>query len=218
MTSTRRTRFASLRIPALASALALAGAAGVATLTVPADPAAAQRSAVLSADDYTVDTSHSSIVFRIKHAGVAYQYGRFNGVTGSFKVNPDTGHLVAASISVPSTNIDTANEQRDGHLRSGDFFDVRRHREITFELVDGANTSSGKGSATGDLTLMGQSKEVEFDYEFTGAGDALGTAKSGFHGTFTIKRSDFGMTYGIDNGALGDEVTLMVSIEGDKAE
>ena len=202
-----------LTAPRVALAAAIVAASATPFFLASSGTALAQNDASFA--PYTVDAVHSSVVFRIKHAGVAFQYGKFSMPTGSYELDPATGNLRNLTIAIDANRVFTGNRDRDNHLRGADFFDVRTHPTIEFSLSNISNLRDNKGSGRGELTFLGQTRPIEFDYEFTGAGESRLGNKSGFHATFAINRSDFGMNYGIDNGALGDEVTLMVGIEGD---
>ncbi len=195
---------------AAASVIGLASVgmlAGFARPTAPA-PAAAQAKA------FSVDKVHSSIVFHIKHMGVAKFFGRFNDMSGSYTLdpaNPGSGNI---SVTIDANSIDTANSKRDDHLRSPDFFNVKQFPEITF--TSKSITGSGENmELVGDMTLLGVTKEVRAKLMHTGEGtNPRGGTISGIYAEFTFKRSDYGMTYMLANNGLGDEVTVMVALEG----
>lgn len=168
---------------------------------------------VRAAETFKVDATHSSVVFRVKHMGVSYTYGRFNDVAGAFSI--DEGHPAESGfdITVKSASIDTESDSRDNHLRSPDFFNVKQFPEITFKSKS-VKKSGEIYKVTGDLTLLGVTKSITIDVEHIGTAEhpRSGNAISGVETVFTIKRSDYGMTYGL--GGVGDEVKLMVSLEG----
>jgi polyisoprenoid-binding protein YceI len=163
---------------------------------------------------YEIDASHSAAIFRVKHLGVSYFYGRFNDISGT--INFDSANPAASTISivVKAESVDTANAKRDQHLKGPDFFNARQHPELTFTskslvAVEGAE---GRYTATGDMTINGVTKEVSFEVEHTGMGaDPWGGQRTGAEATLTIKRSDYNINYMPDG--LGDDVKLIVSIE-----
>lgn len=161
------------------------------------------------AETYEVDTVHTSVVFRIVHLGVAPFYGRFNKTTGSFTLQE--GGTGAVEITIDATSVDTANEKRDGHLKSPDFFSVEQYPEITFK-GEVKHVSGSTYEAKGTLSLHGVSKEITIPLERLGSVEAMGAYRTGFEGSFTVKRSDYGMNW--NPGALGDEVKLMLGVEG----
>lgn len=158
---------------------------------------------------YEVDPVHSTLVFRVTHLGVSAFYGRFNKISGSFETNDgDTGSV---AITIDADSIDSNNGKRDGHLRSPDFFSTKQFPTIVFkgDLVKG---EGNKYQAKGKLTLRGVTKDVTADLTRIGSANAMGGDRTGFEGSFRIKRSDYGMTWRPE--ALGDEVTIMFGIEG----
>lgn len=166
-------------------------------------------------ESYAVDPVHSTVLFRINHAGVSNYYGRFNEIQGTFTVAE--GGTGSVSVTIPVASVDTANEKRDGHLKSPDFFSAEQFPEITFKSEALKDTAGSRYEAKGTLTMHGVSKEVTVALERIGTkdlGEKMGGIRTGFEGSVTIKRSDFGMKYGIDMGMLGDEIKLIFGIEG----
>ncbi len=163
---------------------------------------------------YEVDQVHSTCVFRIKHLGVSYFFGRFNNPTGVFAFDPEKLAESSFEITLKTANVDTNSPRRDGHLKSADFFNARQFPDITFKST---SVKKGRGDTlhvTGDLGLHGQTRQITIDLDHVGSRDTRKGQLCGFETTFTIKRSDFGMTYMLDG--VGDEVTLMVGLEGVK--
>ena len=168
-----------------------------------------------AADKYSVDAIHSSIIFRIKHVNAAYFYGRFNEVTGSFSIDAGNPAASKIEIEVKVDSIDTHNEARDKHLKSPDFFEVDKHPGIKFVASSLKKTGDNKYEVEGDLTIRGVTKKLTAPLEWTGTGKGMqGEERGGLETVFTIKRSDFGVS-GLPQ-ALGDEVKLMISLEGVK--
>ena len=162
---------------------------------------------------YEIDTTHSMILFRAKHNGVSYNYGRFNEFTGEIML--DAMHASSiVEFQVKAASIDTGNKKRDRHLRGSDFLSAKQFRMITFKST---KVSAKEGEedvleVTGDLELHGVKKSITVDVEITGRStDEEGASLIGFESVFTIKRSEFGMTYGI--GSVSDDIRLIVSIE-----
>ncbi len=166
-------------------------------------------------ESYDVDAIHSSIIFRINHGGVSNFYGRFNAIEGSFSVTE--GGTGSVSVTIPVDSVDTANKDRDNHLKGPDFFSAEQFPAITFKSDAVKNTGGNKYEAKGTLTMHGVSKEVTIALERIGTrnlGDEFGGVRTGFDGTVTFKRSDFGMKYGLDMDLLGDEIKLILGLEG----
>jgi polyisoprenoid-binding protein YceI len=165
-------------------------------------------------DLYEIDTTHSMIIFRAKHNGVSYNYGRFNEFTGEIMIDARAVPESMVTFEVKAASVDTGNEKRDQHLRSSDFFSAKQFPLITFKSTK-VREKAGKEDVlevTGDLELHGVKKSITVDVEVTGrAKGGEGESLIGFESTFTIKRSEFGMTYGM--GSVSDDIRLTVSIE-----
>jgi polyisoprenoid-binding protein YceI len=164
---------------------------------------------------HRIDPVHSMVFFRIQHLGVSYSYGRFNDISGTVQFDPESPAATAFDLTIKAASVDTANERRDNHLRGPDFFNAVQYPLITFKSAKVEPLGDGKLRVTGDLTLLGVTRPVTAEVDITGyrdGGPMLGY-RAGFETRFTLKRSDFGMTYGIANGGAGDEVTLMVTLE-----
>ncbi|MBM4290261.1 MAG: hypothetical protein FJ138_01470 [Deltaproteobacteria bacterium] len=162
------------------------------------------------ADTFTLDASHSAILFKAKHFGVGYTYGRFNKITGSYT----GGAAPAVSFEVDASSVDSANAKRDDHLKGPDFFNVNETPKITFKSTKWEDKGNGLAHVTGDLTLHGVTKAITVPVTKVGEGnDPYGGYRVGFETTFTVKRSDFGISYGLP-AAVSDEITLIVSFEG----
>jgi polyisoprenoid-binding protein YceI len=192
------------------TAFAFLGGAGPAPVTTAAGVA---TSAAAAAGVFAVDGVHSSVVFKIKHMGIADFYGRFNKVEGSFNLDKENATASTLNITIDANSIDSNNANRDKHLKSTDFFSVAEFPAITF--VGKEFKASGESfEVKGDLTMHGVTKSVTVTVSDTGRSSMKGIQMAGIGATFTIKRSDFGVNYGIENKALADEVTIMVSLEG----
>jgi polyisoprenoid-binding protein YceI len=166
------------------------------------------------AETYAIDPVHSTVLFRISHAGVSNFYGRFNDVAGSFTVAE--GGTGSVTVTIPVAGVDTNNKQRDDHLKSTSFFSAEEFPEITFKSDALKHMGGNKYEAKGTLTLHGVSKEVTVAVERIGTKDTgkMMGYRTGFEGVVTIKRSDFGMKYGLD--MIGDEVRLILDVEGQR--
>jgi polyisoprenoid-binding protein YceI len=175
----------------------------------------AEKPAASVSGTYQVDGVHSSNVFRIKHLNVAFFYGRFNEMEGTFVLDEADPSKCTFDVRLKTASIDTNHEGRDKHLRSPEFFDVEKNPEIAFKSTKVSRSADGKLSVTGDLTLRGVTKPMTAAVELTGAGKGMrGEFRAGFETTLTLQRSEFGMT-ALLNG-LSDEVRITVSAEGVK--
>jgi polyisoprenoid-binding protein YceI len=170
-----------------------------------------------AADNYQVDPTHSFVSFRVKHMGVGYAYGRFDDLAGSFMFEEGNPVGVTFDFTIKADSVDSNNSKRDQHLKGPDFFNVKEYPTITFK--SGLVRRSGERGfeVAGDLTLHGVTRPINAKLEWVGSGkDQLGGFRQGFEGTFVLKRSDFGMNFGLDGGGLGDEVRVTVAFEGVK--
>jgi polyisoprenoid-binding protein YceI len=168
-----------------------------------------------AAETYKADPVHSFALFRAHHAGIGYVWGRFNDPGGTFVLDDDPAKCTF-SAEIQAANVDTHNAQRDGHLKSPDFFNAKQYPTITFK-----STSAKKGDApktllvTGNLTMHGVTKPITIPVELTGKGQfPPGTQRAGVEATFVVKLSDFEIK-GLP-GAVGDEIKVIVALEGVK--
>lgn len=166
----------------------------------------------LVAGTWAIDPSHSEVGFTIRHlmTKVRGQFEKFEGEIVTTE-NP-ADFRATASIDLDSVN--TRDAQRDGHLRSGDFFDVENNGPMVFRT-----TSFDGAVAKGDLTIKGITKPVELDVEYLGVDtDAYGNTRIGFEATTEISRKDWGVDFEIplDGGRflVGDKVAVQLSVQG----
>ncbi len=168
----------------------------------------------VQAADYEIDPTHSFVEFKIQHLGYSWMYGRFNGVTGSFKYDAGKPADSAVEVTVDTKTIDTNHAERDKHLRSGDFLAVDKFPKATFKSTGYTGDANG-GKLTGILTVHGVEKPVEIDLKKIGEGqDPWGGYRAGFVGTYTMTRKDFGIEY--DLGPASASLDLEIGIEGIK--
>lgn len=165
---------------------------------------------------YTVDPAHTSVVFIINHAGFANLIGRFNTVAGDLTLDQDALENSTLSVTIDTGSVDTNHAKRDEHLTSPDFFNAREFPTLTFRSTRVEKTGATTGTLHGDLTLLGVTRPVVLDITVNKAGvsPASKLETAGFSARGTIKRSDFGMKYGVP--AIGDEVTLLIEAEAVK--
>jgi polyisoprenoid-binding protein YceI len=151
------------------------------------------------AGDYSLDSAHSRLGFSARHAMVATVRGQFDDFTGTAHVDTANPASSKVEVSIVANSISTGNEQRDGHLLSGDFFESEQFPTITFRSTD-VSRDGDDWTITGDLTIKGVTHSIAVPFEFSGsAQDPFGNTRVGFEGGTTIKRSDWGMSF---NAAL----------------
>ncbi|KOU54082.1 YceI family protein [Streptomyces sp. WM6378] len=184
---------------------------------VEVDPALAALSGT-----YTIDPAHSSIGFTVRHAMVTNVRGSFTEHEGTLTLDGENPGASAASIDVKIASIDTGIADRDGHLRSGDFFDAEQFPVMSFRSTEAKELGGDKYRITGDLTIKDVTRPLAIDLEFNGsATDPYGNQRIGFEGGAEILRSDWGLTWNaaLETGGVmvSDKVKLTFDISAIKA-
>ncbi|MFE9427133.1 YceI family protein [Kitasatospora sp. NPDC006697] len=191
-----------------------------ATATAVATPASPDLAHLTG--DYTIDTTHSRIGFAVRHAMVTNVRGEFAEYTGKLHLDGANPAASTAELAIQVASIDTGNEQRDGHLRTGDFFEVEAHPEITFRSTAAEQLDGETYRMTGDLTIKGTTRQVVLDLDFTGAAtDPYGIQRLGFEGRTVVDRTQFGLSYNaaLETGGvlIGEKVKLSFDISAVRA-
>ncbi|HOF37350.1 MAG: YceI family protein [Actinomycetales bacterium] len=166
----------------------------------------------LTAGTWTVDPTHAEVGFVARHLMVAKVRGRFTEVSGTVEVGETLAETSVRAVA-SAASVSTNQADRDGHLRSADFFDVETYPELTF-----VSTSVSSDSMIGDLTIKGVTRSVTFDLEFDGVqADPWGNTKAGFTATTAINRSDWGLTWNaaIEGGGVlvSDKIAITLEVE-----
>jgi polyisoprenoid-binding protein YceI len=168
------------------------------------------------AGTWDIDLVHSDVSFSVRHMMVSKVKGRFVGFAITITTAEDvTRSTVTATLDASS--IDTGNPQRDGHIKSADFFEVERYPEWTFAST-GIEADGGDYKLNGDLTIKGVTKPVSLHLEIGGFGpDVYGGTRAGFTATTSVNRKDFGIdiSFPMDGGGVmvGDKVEVTLEIE-----
>lgn len=177
--------------------------------------ASAAVGSAFAADTYKIDPEHGTVIYRVSHFNLGNAYGRFNKPTGTVVLDPADPTKSSFTFEVKTDNIDTANEKRDQHLKSPDFFNAKQFPTITFKSTAVKSAGDNKFEVTGDLTLHGVTKSITVPIIKTGEADTkMMGYRTGWEATADIKRSDFGMQGMI--GPVGDDVHLVISFEAVK--
>ena len=177
---------------------------------------ATRTTTLVPAGTWEVDPAHSSVEFSVKHMGIANVRGRFTEFEGAVEIG-DTVSSSTARGSVKVASIDTNDEQRDGHLRSPDFFDVDAFPQLTFESTRVEPIDEDSTRVFGNLTMHGITREVKLDVMLQGTDtDPWGNDRAGVEVQGTLNRKDFDMqlnqALGSGNALVGDKVRIALDI------
>lgn len=173
---------------------------------------------------WLVDTAHSDITFKIRHLMIANVKGSFKIFDASIYTSEEDFSTAEIDLWIDVSSITTGDAKRDEHLKSGEFFDVFNHKQITFVSAGIEPTpENNTWRLWGNLTIKGIAKKIELDVEYGGlTKDPWGNQKAGFTVTGAINRKDWGLTWNtnLDSGGvmLGDEVKITCEIELIKAK
>jgi polyisoprenoid-binding protein YceI len=184
----------------------------LAMLAVALTAAAQEKPATL-----TIDPSHSSVTFRVRHL-LNKVDGRFDEFSGTITGDPKKPESAAVAFTIKAASIDTRVEKRDAHLRSADFFDVEKFPEITFKSTRITSRGGDAYDVAGVLTMHGVSKDVVLPVSFLGEiKDPWGKTRAGFTLSMTLNRKDFGINWNkaLDQGGLmlGDDVDVTIDLQ-----
>lgn len=168
----------------------------------------------MAADTYTIDPAHTYPHFAINHLGFSTMHGRFNKTSGTLTIDQAKGSG-SVDIKIDAASIDTGFEKRNDHLRSPDFLNAAESPEITYKSTK-VTINGDKATVEGNLTIMGTSKPVTLNVTRFKCGTHPMNKKDvcGFDATASIKRSDFGVKYGLP--AIGDDMQLTFEVEAVK--
>lgn len=164
---------------------------------------------------WNLDPTHSELQFKVKHLMVTNVTGGFPAISGTVEASDDSFSDAVVSFTADVSSITTNNEQRDGHLKGADFFEVEKYPSISFKS---SNYNAADGKITGDLIIRDVTKPVTLDVDFGGtAKDPWGNEKAGFSLTGKINRKDFGLTWNasLETGGVlvSEEVKLSAELQ-----
>jgi len=168
------------------------------------------------AEEYAIDPAHTYPNFTIDHLGFSTMHGRFNATKG--KITIDMGKKTGSvEISIETASVDTGFKKRDDHLRSPDFFNANEFPEISFKSTKVTFNGDSKASVEGNITIKGVTKPITLAVDHIKCGEHPMNKKQvcGFNATTSLKRSDFGVKYGIP--AIGDDVNITLEAEAVKS-
>jgi polyisoprenoid-binding protein YceI len=177
------------------------------------------RPALADAQRYEIDPEHVTVAFLVDHIGYARTLGQFRQVTGGFAFDETAAKIADLRVVMDTASVDTGHAARDGHLRGKDFLDVARFPRMTFTATSIQRRDAGKFTLTGELELLGRRRPVTLEATLNKSERypigpplmkpwVIGVSARG-----RLKRSEFGMTYGVANGLVGDDVELIIELE-----
>lgn len=169
---------------------------------------------------WVVDLAHSKVGFAVKHMGLSTVRGEFGEFEGTLEVGEDLSSTTAYG-TVKAASVNTSQEQRDGHLRSPEFFDAEAHPELKFESTKIEAIDADTWRIVGNLTLHGETQEIELEAELGGTDVGMSEEdRVGLEVTGNLSRADFGMKFnaalGSGNAVVADKVKLALDIEAVK--
>ena len=175
--------------------------------------------ALAEPQSFKIDAAHTNVMWGVTHFGYSKMLGRFNAIEGNFTFDEQNVAGSKVDVSIKTDSVDTKVAQLDTHLKSPDFFNAAAHPAITFKSTSASKTGEKTGKLTGDLTINGVTKPVTLDVTFNKLAPhpvpaMKGVLNVGFSATAKLNRHDFNVSYG--KGAIGDEVTLWIEVEGQK--
>ncbi len=167
---------------------------------------------------WVIDPMHSEVQFKVKHLVISTVTGSFKNFEGTVETEGDDFSNAKINFSVDVNSINTNQEQRDGHLKSADFFDAEKYPHITFESTSVTKESDEDYKLTGNLTIKGVTNPVTLEVEHGGiAADFYGNTKAGFEIEGKINRKAFGLTWdGVTEAGsivVGEDIKLHINIQ-----
>ncbi len=167
---------------------------------------------------WVLDPTHSEVLFKVKHLMISNVTGNFNRFNGTVETDGDDLTSAKVQFTAEISSISTNNEQRDAHLKNGDFFDAEKFPQLTFEGDRLEKTGDEQYELQGMLTMRGNSKKVSLKVEYGGmTQDPWGNTRVGFSVTGKINRKDFGVSFGMvsETGGvmLGEDVTINANVQ-----
>jgi polyisoprenoid-binding protein YceI len=168
---------------------------------------------------WNIDPAHSAAEFKVKHMMISNVKGSFSGLSGKLTEHATDSTLSSVEASVPVATLTTGDEKRDGHLKSGDFFDAEKYPTFNFKSTKVERKGDADYAVTGDLTVHGVTKPVTFAVEGPSAPakDPWGNTRIGLSATAKINRKDFGLNWNaaLETGGflVGDEVHITLDVQ-----
>ena len=168
---------------------------------------------------WKLDPAHSAAEFKVKHMMISNVKGSLTGLNGVLNEDPADATRTTVEATIDVTTLSTGDAQRDGHLKSPDFFEAEKYPAMTFKSTSVKKTGEGEYAVTGDLTMHGVSKPVTFAVEGPSAPgkDPWGNTRIGLSATAKINRKDFGLSWNaaLETGGVlvGEDVQITLEIQ-----
>lgn len=172
---------------------------------------------------WNIDPAHSAAEFKVKHMMISNVKGKFSGISGALTLDEADPTRSTIEALIPAATLSTADEQRDTHLKSADFFDAEKFPTLTFKSSQVKRTAPGELAVTGDLTMHGVTRPVTFAVEVPSqpGKDPWGNLRIGLSATTKINRKDFGLVWNaaLETGGVlvGEEVAITLDVQFIKA-
>jgi polyisoprenoid-binding protein YceI len=172
---------------------------------------------------WNLDPAHSAAEFKVKHMMISNVKGKFSGMSGVLSLDEGDATRSSVEASIPVTTLNTGDPQRDGHLKSADFFDAEKFPVMTFRSTRVENAAGADLAMTGDLTVHGVTKTATFTVSDVSqpAKDPWGNLRIGLSASVKINRKDFGLTWNstLETGGVlvGDDVAITLDVQFIKA-
>lgn len=188
-----------------------------------ADSAVAAPATTASTIAWNIDPAHSAAEFKVKHMMISNVKGSFTGLSGVLTEHTIDSTLSYIAASIPVATVSTGDAQRDGHLKSADFFDAEKYPTLDFKSTKVVRKSEAEYEVTGDLSIHGVTKAVTFAVEGPSAPgkDPWGNTRIGLSATTKINRKDFGLGWNaaLETGGflVGEEISITLDVEFIKA-
>lgn len=173
----------------------------------------------LTSEIFAIDPTHTGVEFSVRHLMISKVRGRFSTVSGTIEIPIGSDVPVSIQVEIDVASIDTREAQRDGHLKSADFFDSAVYPKIIFKSTSVESKGGNRLAVTGDLEIRGVTKPVTIDAAFEGrTKDPWGNDRVGLSGATSLNRTDYGLVWnqGLETGGLlvGESVEISLEVEG----
>jgi polyisoprenoid-binding protein YceI len=175
--------------------------------------AALAGTTVQASDRWEIDKAHTQVLFTVNHLGFTDLTGQFRVLDGSLHLDTADWTQSSVTVTLEAASVDMNHDGIDRHLKNPDFFDVETHATLDFRSTSVEQVGEDRLKLHGELTMIGKTLPVSLDVTLNklDMNPGRGTPRAGFRAEGTLKRSDWGMTYGVPN--VGDEIAIVINLE-----